>query len=227
MRHLDVNVLWLQETCARRDIPLHKTPGEDNPADLMTKHIGAAKIDQHVKKMNMEYKSGRSGKAAQLHSLETREARDMWKSIMKTGHELRGGDRWIMKGERGVWYRAHTTPRLAKFTPYKVPKGPSSKLALSNIRFNFGVTGGGRRFEFHDNWSTPEERHKHLEEPWVGYTLFVEQGTSNSIGQELRQDIEAQIAGGSRRLGVGSQVKSEGEQARSSEGEQSRSWSEW
>ena len=47
VRHLDVNVLWLQETCARRDIPLHKIPGEDNPADLTTKHIGAAKIDQH------------------------------------------------------------------------------------------------------------------------------------------------------------------------------------
>ena len=120
VRHLDVNVLWLQETCARRDIPLHKIPGEDNPADLMTKHIGAAKIDKHVKKMNMEYKSGRSGKAAQLHSLETREARELWESIMKTGHELRGGDRWIMKGECGVWCRAHTTPRLAKFTPYKV-----------------------------------------------------------------------------------------------------------
>ena len=146
---------------------------------------------------------------------------------MKTGHELRGGDRWIMKGERGVWCRTHTTPRLSKFTPYMVAKGPSSKLALSNIRFNFGVTGGGRRFEFHDNWLTPEERHKHLEEPLVGYTFFVEQGTSNSIGQELRQDIEAQIAGGSRCLGVGSQVKSEGNLARSSEGEQSRSWSEW
>ena len=40
VRHLDVNVLWLQETCARKSMPLNKVPGEDNPADLMTKHLG-------------------------------------------------------------------------------------------------------------------------------------------------------------------------------------------
>ena len=33
VRHVDVNVLWLQETCARRAIPLNKVPGEENCAD--------------------------------------------------------------------------------------------------------------------------------------------------------------------------------------------------
>ena len=36
VRHLDVNVLWLQEQCARKLLPVAKVPGEDNPADLMT-----------------------------------------------------------------------------------------------------------------------------------------------------------------------------------------------
>ena len=40
VRHVDVNVLWLQETCARKTIPMNKVPGEENCADLMTKHIG-------------------------------------------------------------------------------------------------------------------------------------------------------------------------------------------
>ena len=68
VRHIDVNVLWLQETCARRDIPLNKVPGESNPADLMTKHLSAGKIDQNIAAMNMKFEEGRSDKSAQLHS---------------------------------------------------------------------------------------------------------------------------------------------------------------
>ena len=39
VRHLDVNLLWLQEQLARDRVPLLKVPGPENNADLMTKHL--------------------------------------------------------------------------------------------------------------------------------------------------------------------------------------------
>ena len=67
VRHVDVNVLWLQETCARRAIPFSresKVPGEENCADLMTKHLSAKVIDKNVIKMHMKFEAGRAAKAA-------------------------------------------------------------------------------------------------------------------------------------------------------------------
>lgn len=69
VRPLDVNVLWLQEQCARKILPVHKVPGEENPADLMTKHLGAAHVRKHMKIMQMELTEGRATKAAQLHAV--------------------------------------------------------------------------------------------------------------------------------------------------------------
>ena len=67
MRHIDVNVLWLQEQCARKMVPLQKVPGTDNPADLMTKHLSVATILNHMTRMQLQFRDGRSGKAAKLH----------------------------------------------------------------------------------------------------------------------------------------------------------------
>lgn len=58
VRHIDVNVLWLQETRARKCILLNKIPGEQNPADLTSKHLGKYKADQSVKTLKMEYRYG-------------------------------------------------------------------------------------------------------------------------------------------------------------------------
>ena len=48
VRHIDVNVLWLQEVCARKMIPVLKVPGEQNPADLTTKHLTSILIDKNI-----------------------------------------------------------------------------------------------------------------------------------------------------------------------------------
>ena len=50
---LDVDVLWLQEQQARRLLPLVKVDGVWNPADLMTKHLGADKIEAHMRMMRI------------------------------------------------------------------------------------------------------------------------------------------------------------------------------
>ena len=186
VRHVDVNVLWLQETCARKDIPLFKVPGDLNPADLMTKHLSQGKIDKNVLTMQMEYAEGRSGKAANLHSVEVSKAKSSWDKIRKTGHEKRGGDDWISNGKGGVWHRQHTTPRVSLFTPYKVSKGPANRIPLSHVRFTCGVTESGKSFEFHDDWTLPDRKHKVLEEPWIGYSVFVERSASNESVQASR-----------------------------------------
>ena len=50
VRHIDVNCLWLQEQCAKKMVPLVKIPGEDNTADLMTKHLVGPILMKHVSK---------------------------------------------------------------------------------------------------------------------------------------------------------------------------------
>ena len=46
-RHIDVDVLWLQEQQMRRRIPLTKCLGSENVADLMAKNLTAAKIMEY------------------------------------------------------------------------------------------------------------------------------------------------------------------------------------
>ena len=53
VRHVDVNVLRLQETCSRKTVPMNKVPGEQNCSDLMTKHLGFKIIDKSIDRMQM------------------------------------------------------------------------------------------------------------------------------------------------------------------------------
>ena len=69
VRHLDVNILWLQEQCACKFLPVIKVPGEEKPADLMTKHLVAPKVSKNFEALGMRYLDGRAGKAVQLHRL--------------------------------------------------------------------------------------------------------------------------------------------------------------
>ena len=72
VRHIDVNVLWLQEQEARGRVPLHKIDGVRNPADLMTKYLDFKKIAEHIERMNMEFRGGRAEAAAQLYGVDDR-----------------------------------------------------------------------------------------------------------------------------------------------------------
>ena len=128
--------------------------------------------------LKMNHREGRSDKAAKLHSIDKIRAHGNWKNMMKTGHEQRGGDKWRSRGENGVWCRIHTTPRISLFTPYKVAQGPCGKTSMRQTRFTSGVTESGECFEFHDDWTLPQQRHKIMEEAWVGFTMFVERDCS-------------------------------------------------
>ena len=48
MKHLDVETLWLQEVVKNKEVELNKIAGEENMADLLTKHLSRAVLDRHV-----------------------------------------------------------------------------------------------------------------------------------------------------------------------------------
>ena len=196
VRHIDVNVLWLQEVCARKILPVDKVPGEDNPADLTTKHLTSQKVAKYVNTMNMTFEEGRATKAAQLHSTIKRNGvqgldnfqnidRAMssigngklssWADIRSAANDVRGGDRWKCRGHGGAWCRWHITPRKTLFTPYRVSKGPGKDLRFNPSRLTVGVTRSGECFELVDNWNKSENQHRNVGEPWIGYTVFTQE----------------------------------------------------
>ena len=60
LRHVETDILWLQEQAARRVLPLTKVLGTVNVADLMTNNLPAASINRYVEQMCLEFASGRS-----------------------------------------------------------------------------------------------------------------------------------------------------------------------
>jgi hypothetical protein len=69
LRHVELDVLWVQEQQARRLMPLRKVPGPQNPSDLMTKNVSQTQIDQYVHILNLKFVEGRAEIAQQLHVL--------------------------------------------------------------------------------------------------------------------------------------------------------------
>ena len=188
VRHLDVNVLWLQEKCARKILPVYKVPGEDNPADLMTKHLVSPKIIKNIKALRMRQVDGRADKAAQLHALGRESSGDSmqwWDMASDKLMDRKGGDKWKTAGEGGVWRRLHLKPRRSLFTPYKVSKGPCSSDRLGRIRFTKGITRSGQEFEFHDNWQDPLTAHRLLDEHWIGCTTFIDEAKVDLLAIQL------------------------------------------
>ena len=64
-RHIAVNSLWVQERLRKKQFALFKVRGEDNPADLMTKHLTRDKMIHHLKLQRAEFREGRAQVAPQ------------------------------------------------------------------------------------------------------------------------------------------------------------------
>ena len=60
IRHLDTRLLWVQELVRDRTMLVEKVPGEENPADLMTKHLSADAISAHLVRLSCWEASGRA-----------------------------------------------------------------------------------------------------------------------------------------------------------------------
>ena len=69
VRHIEVDVLWVQEQMARRLLPIAKIPGPRNPSDLCTKNVPVALLEQYLGQINVHFAEGRAAVAQQLHSM--------------------------------------------------------------------------------------------------------------------------------------------------------------
>ena len=58
MRHLEIRDLWLQQEVIKGNIEVRKIPGEDNPADLMTKFLRVEEIRERTRGMGIELRGG-------------------------------------------------------------------------------------------------------------------------------------------------------------------------
>ena len=170
-------------------------PGEDNPANLMAKHLVSPKIMKNTKALRMRHIGGRADKAAQLHTLghgdiggDNGNGMQWWDKASDRLMDRKGGDKWKTAGEGGVWRRLHLKPRRSLFTPYKVSKGPSSSDRLGKIRFTKGITRSGQEFEFRDNWQDPLTAHRLLDEHWVGCTTFIDEAEVNLLSIQLTRN---------------------------------------
>jgi hypothetical protein len=67
LRHVECHSLWLQQRLRRKELELRKIPGEENPADLFTKHLeSAAKLEQLISLFNCRFTEGRAESAPNL-----------------------------------------------------------------------------------------------------------------------------------------------------------------
>jgi len=71
LRHLDTHTLWVQQAVRSRRIDLRKVDGEQNPADLFTKHtLTRERLMKLTKLFECEYKGGRAASAPQTRSAQ-------------------------------------------------------------------------------------------------------------------------------------------------------------
>eukprot|EP00973_Karenia_brevis_P031608 4359921-Karenia_brevis.AAC.1 len=54
MRHLETRTQWLQKEVYDGKLVVEKIPGEENPADLMTKVVGVKDISSRLKSMSID-----------------------------------------------------------------------------------------------------------------------------------------------------------------------------
>ena len=90
VRHLDTNMLWVQEKAARKEIIYGKVKGVENPADLMTKGLAIVSIEKHCKEMNMEFTEGRSAIAPQVASCMLK----MTNAVERNKSKMKCEDKW-------------------------------------------------------------------------------------------------------------------------------------
>ena len=60
LRHIHIGQLWIQEKVLNNEVTVKKVLGEENPADLTTKHANEVKCQKYCTSMSMRLKEGRA-----------------------------------------------------------------------------------------------------------------------------------------------------------------------
>ena len=69
VRHLDTNLLWVQDKLKQGSLLITKIHGEKNPADLFTKHLEHAKMMEHVGATGCAAYAGRAESAPRIDTI--------------------------------------------------------------------------------------------------------------------------------------------------------------
>ena len=153
----------------------------------MTKNLTVQVMNDHCDSLNLLFIEGRSQATATLHSLAKRarqqEATDTLCGFSDERWDHGGGDAWRSRGTGGVWCRIHREPRKQLFTPFQIPRGPSSSTSLAKSRLTTGVTKYGQRFSITDDFRDKRVSHLALHEEWTGVTTFTVAPGLSTIGR--------------------------------------------
>jgi hypothetical protein len=72
LRHLDTHTLWIQQAVRTKRVDLRKVPGDQNPADLLTKHsISRHRLEELTVLFGCRYLGGRAASAPQMRKGES------------------------------------------------------------------------------------------------------------------------------------------------------------
>ena len=72
LRHLDTHTLWIQQAVRTGRVDLRKVLGEENPADLLTKHsLSRQRLEKLVALHGCKYLAGRAASAPKMREGET------------------------------------------------------------------------------------------------------------------------------------------------------------
>ena len=66
LRHVRIGMLWLQELRDDEGVEFVKVLGKSNPADLMTKFLGAPMLEEHCRRLLLSKISGRAEMASDV-----------------------------------------------------------------------------------------------------------------------------------------------------------------
>ena len=66
IRHLDVGMMWVQDLRESGGFEVKKVPGTMNPADQLTKYLGAGDVGKGVEMLGMEFRGGRAERGVEV-----------------------------------------------------------------------------------------------------------------------------------------------------------------
>ena len=104
-RHIDTGLLWIQQTAAEKRLSYLKVLGTDNPADLMTKHLGQEVLTKHSYALGITFPGGRAETAPNLHNVNVSKA--LWEDedSGEQDHEDEEFLRSMQRMVNEVWHR--------------------------------------------------------------------------------------------------------------------------
>ena len=140
---------------------VRKIAGEDNPADLLTKHLAVQLLNWHMEALCIDLRMDRAETAPQLNALMD----------VESDNDEGKADEW--KGGNEEFIRHHRRPRRCLFSPLRVKGSPPAK-SLTPVRITEGqYLDDGEYFARTETWTARSTAHLVMSRPWTGTTKFL------------------------------------------------------